>query len=125
PSQPPELLALLAGQPLAQAAIDLRLAHPVTQRLRRAAQVGRDDRDRAARAAHQLDRLTPKLRRIRRTCTWHLNSPPSGPCSAPSAQLSTKPGEDHARPACGDALRHIIRPTRALSRPLGEKSLLR
>src|SRR3954466_6726842 len=61
--QSAQLLPLISGQPLALARVDLRLAEPVTQRLRRDAELPSDLRQcQAARA------------RIRRSCLRHLDS---------------------------------------------------
>ena len=65
-AQLPELVALLAGQPvLALPAIELGLLAPVAQGLGRDAQFLRDDRERSARGALQLDRVGSELSRIR------------------------------------------------------------
>jgi hypothetical protein len=63
--QLPQLSALVARQARPLAGVDLRLLDPRTQRLRGDAEVSYDLSQRAAAAAIQRDRLTPKLRRIR------------------------------------------------------------
>jgi hypothetical protein len=66
-AQPAQLLALLAGQAVtALTGIELGLPDPVPERLRRHAELGGEDRDRLLRRAHQRDRVTPELLRIRR-----------------------------------------------------------
>ena len=58
-------LAFLAQKPLTSAGIDPRLLHPPPQRLGRDGETADDLRQRSTAAAGQLDRLTPKLRRVR------------------------------------------------------------
>jgi hypothetical protein len=65
-TQPAQLVALVAAQALAAALVDVDLARPVTQRLRRDAQLAREHGHRLAAALEQLDRLTAELQRIRR-----------------------------------------------------------
>jgi transcriptional regulator with XRE-family HTH domain len=61
--QPTQLLPLLAREPFALAAVDLRLHHPAPQRLRRHLQVVRDRTKRATAHPIQAHRLLPELRR--------------------------------------------------------------
>ena len=79
PAQAAQLLALVARQALAQAAVDLGLAGPGAKRLRRAAELLGELGNRPARRAHQLDGLTPELRRVCGTGSWHFDSFP-GTC---------------------------------------------
>src|SRR5579859_17646 len=76
PAQLHELLPLLRRQPLTLAGIDLRLLDPGAQRLLRHTQLSRDLRHPPAADLDQPDRLRPELRRIRGTCTRHLDSFP-------------------------------------------------
>jgi hypothetical protein len=65
-AQPAQLLALVGGQALGLALIDIEPARPVAQRLRRASELLRVLRDRAAARPEQPDRLLAELQRIRR-----------------------------------------------------------
>src|SRR5688572_30774953 len=63
--QPAQLLALIRAQALGLALVDVDLATPVAQRLRRDTELARELRDRLATALEQRDRLTAELGRIR------------------------------------------------------------
>src|SRR5215211_2680852 len=69
-AQAAQLLTLVRGQAGGLAVVDVELARPVTQRLRRAAQLTRELRDRPPARAQQPDRFCAELRRVRR-CLWH------------------------------------------------------
>src|SRR4029453_9716934 len=64
PAQLAQLLALVAGQAIALAALDLPLLHPQPQRLPRYPEIPRDLPERAISPRVERHRLTPKLRRI-------------------------------------------------------------
>ena len=70
---------LIRGQARGLALVDVDLAAPGAQRLRRATELTRELRDRPAATAQQPDRLEPERRRIRRDL-WHR-------------QTSSKPGQ--------------------------------
>src|SRR5215216_661851 len=65
-----QLLTLVRGQARSLAVVDVELARPVAQRLRRAAQLTRELRHRPPARAQQPDRFCAELRRVRR-CLWH------------------------------------------------------
>jgi hypothetical protein len=64
--QPAQLLALVRTQAGGAALVDVDLARPATQRLRRDAQLASEFGHRLAAALEQLDRLAAELQRIRR-----------------------------------------------------------
>src|SRR3954453_10148781 len=106
--QPAQLLPLITGQPLTLTRIDLRLAQPVTQRLRRDAELARQLRQRQPARARQPNSLGTKLGRIRRSCLRHLDSflRPEGA----SIEVSTEPGQPQRLLAnllrCGAGMDH-------------------
>src|SRR5680860_1082861 len=82
--QPTQLLALIRGQALSVAIVDIDLARPVAQRLLRAAQLTRQLRDRPTRGPEQPDRFGAELLRIRRRLWHRQTSSPAGQMAHPS-----------------------------------------
>jgi hypothetical protein len=83
-AQPAQLLALVAGQSLSLALIDVELTGLVAQRLRRTSKLLGELRDRAAARPEQPNRLQAELQRIRRG-RWHRQtSSPAGQSAQPS-----------------------------------------
>ena len=82
--QPDELGALITRHTIvATTLIEIGLLDPVPQRLRRHAEILGDLRQRAITGSNKTDRLSTKLRRIRRgnSLTWHKDSSPESVAS--------------------------------------------
>src|SRR5919201_3195631 len=99
--QPAQLLPLLTRHALTLARVDPGLPHPHPQRLARDAEIAGDLSQRPAAAPIELDRLTPKLRRIRPLeirSLWH-----GGASFLPDRTLPTKRSgvhQDGGTPDC-------------------------
>ena len=75
-TQPPQLLALVGGQALDAASVDVALAAPVTQCLLRHAQFSSNLLERRP-GPNERHRLATELRWIRRTGSWHADILPA------------------------------------------------
>src|SRR5439155_22615171 len=88
--KPAKLLALLARQPLTLTVVDLALANPAPQRLRRHRQLLGDRAIRPLAHPIQPDRLLPELRR-ETLALCHIDSLPDACASI--VRVSTRPGQ--------------------------------
>src|SRR5277367_7177840 len=96
-SKAPEFLPLSACRPInAPAGVPLGLLHPSGNRLGGRLELTRQLLTRASRS-HQIDHLSPELRRISGSVAWHQTPQKS------TSRVSTKPGQlqgDHGAIHC-------------------------
>src|SRR6266566_6811203 len=95
-SQLAQLGALVGGQALGLAGVDLSLALPVAQRLIGDPEILRDLGDRLVRDLDQLECFAPELRRVRRLALRHW-TPPSRSLSTPAVRCRSNRGHSISR----------------------------